>query len=74
MPEPVGIVGSRGVSDYGRQSAHELALRMARAGHLVVSGGALGTDAAAHWEAIQAMDEIGTPLWQDAPSPYSLED
>ena len=45
-PEPVGLVGSRGVSDYGRQSAHELALRMARAGHLVVSGGALGTMAA----------------------------
>ena len=27
-----------------------------------MSGGALGTDAAAHWGAIQAMDEIGTPL------------
>ena len=61
-PEPVGIVGSRGVSDYGRQSAHELALRMARAGHLVVSGGALGTDAAAHWGAVKAMDEMSAAL------------
>ena len=60
--EPVGVVGSRGVSEYGRQSAHELAKQAARAGHLIVSGGALGTDAAAHWGAIQAMDEIGTPL------------
>ena len=56
------VVGSRGVSEYGRQSAHELAKQAARAGHLIVSGGALGTDAAAHWGAIQAMDEIGTPL------------
>lgn len=61
-PEPVGIVGSRGVSDYGRQSAHELALRMARAGHLVISGGALGTDAAAHWGAVKAMDEMSAAL------------
>ena len=60
--EPVGVVGSRDVSGYGRQSAHELAKQAARAGHLIVSGGALGTDAAAHWGAIQAMDEIGTPL------------
>ena len=45
-----------------KQSAHELAKQAARAGHLIVSGGALGTDAAAHWGAIQAMDEIGTPL------------
>ena len=60
--EPVGIVGSRGVSDYGRQSAHELALHVARAGHLVVSGGALGADAAAHWGAVKAMDEIGAHL------------
>lgn len=59
---PVGIVGSRGVGDYGRQCAHELALHAARAGHLVVSGGALGADAAAHWGAIQAMDEMGAPL------------
>ena len=62
IAEPVGVVGSRGVSEYGRQSAHELAKQAARAGHLIVSGGALGTDAAAHWGAIQAMDEIGTPL------------
>ena len=55
-PEPIGVVGSRGVSEYGRQSAHELAKQAARTGHLIVSGGALGTDAAAHWGAIQAMD------------------
>ena len=35
---------------------------MVRAGHLVVSGGALGTDAAAHWGAVKAMDEMSAAL------------
>lgn len=61
-PNPVAIVGSRGVSDYGRQCARELARQCARSGHLIVSGGAMGADAAAHWGAIEAMDEIGAPL------------
>ncbi len=61
-PSPVAIVGSRGVSDYGRQCAYEIARQSARSGHLIVSGGAMGADAAAHWGAIAAMDEIGAPL------------
>ena len=73
IAEPVGVVGSRGVSEYGRQSAHELAKQAARAGHLIVSGGALGTDAAAHWGAIQPWTRSERPS-QDAPSRYSPED
>jgi DNA processing protein len=60
--KPVGIVGSRGVSDYGRRCAYELARQAARSGHVVVSGGALGTDAAAHWGALAAMDEVGAGI------------
>ena len=48
-PSPVAVVGSRGVTDYGRTVAREVALRAAADGHLIVSGGAMGADAAAHW-------------------------
>lgn len=56
-PHPVAIVGSRGCDDYGREVARELGRSAADAGHLVVSGGAMGTDAAAHWGAIEAMGQ-----------------
>lgn len=52
---PIAIVGSRGVDDYGRAVAHDIAEHVAAQGHLVVSGGAMGADAAAHWGAIDAM-------------------
>lgn len=55
---PVAVVGSRGGNDYGRQVAHEIAGRIAEAGHTVVSGGAMGADAAAHWGALSAMPSI----------------
>lgn len=44
----VAIVGSRAVSPYGKRVAGDLAARLAAAGFWVVSGMALGTDAAAH--------------------------
>lgn len=52
---PLAIVGSRAADDYGCTVAQELAAQAAAAGHLVVSGGAMGIDAAAHWGALSAI-------------------
>lgn len=51
---PLAVVGSRTCDEYGRSTAHQLARKAAGEGHLVVSGGAMGTDAAAHWGALAA--------------------
>lgn len=58
-PAPVAIVGSRGADDYGRAVARDAAYRMALQGHLVVSGGAMGVDAAAHRGALEAAEDGG---------------
>nr|WP_226805660.1 DNA-processing protein DprA [Bifidobacterium eulemuris] len=57
-PKPIGIVGSRDISDYGRYVAHTVAEQAAAAGHTVVSGGAMGVDAAAHWGALRAAEQL----------------
>ncbi len=44
----LSIVGSRKASDRAKKWAYELAFNAAREGRLVISGGALGIDAAAH--------------------------
>lgn len=51
---PLAVVGSRACDEYGRSIAHQIARQAASQGHLVVSGGAMGTDAAAHWGALAA--------------------
>lgn len=56
---PVSVVGSRGANDYGRNIARNIARDAASGGHTVISGGALGTDAAAHWGALDAMETYG---------------
>jgi len=50
----VGVVGSRRGSSYGEQVAGDLGYGCARSGVTVVSGLAVGIDAAAHWGAIDA--------------------
>lgn len=51
---PLAIVGSRSCTDYGRELAYKFAYDCASKGHSVISGGAYGIDAAAHWGALQA--------------------
>jgi DNA processing protein len=50
----VAIVGARATDEYGRHMTRLLARGLARAGVSVVSGGALGVDAAAHEGALKA--------------------
>lgn len=50
----VGVVGSRKGSSYGEQVSGDLGYGCARSGVTVVSGLAVGIDAAAHWGAIDA--------------------
>jgi DNA processing protein len=50
----VAIVGSRRTDEYGEDLARSIAAGLARAGVSVISGGALGVDAAAHRGALEA--------------------
>jgi DNA processing protein len=55
----VAMVGSRAATVYGTRIAADLACRLARGGVTVVSGVALGIDAAAHSGALQGGKTIG---------------
>ncbi|MAG44847.1 DNA-protecting protein DprA [bacterium] len=50
----IGIVGTRKMSSYGKQVAHDLSFDLARAGMTIVSGLAQGIDTIAHKSALKA--------------------
>ncbi len=50
----ISIVGTRHASDYGYKAANFFAYQLAKAGAVVVSGGALGIDSEAHSAALEA--------------------
>lgn len=47
------IVGPRNVSEYGKKAAFSLSLRLAKAGFVIISGGALGGDTCVHLGALK---------------------
>lgn len=66
----MALVGSRAASGQGMERARDLACELARQGALVVSGGALGIDAAAHRGALDAAALTLAVLGNGLDAPY----
>lgn len=70
-PFSVAIVGSRKSTKYGEENAYKIAYKLTELGFVVVSGLALGIDAAAHRGALDAggrtVGVLGTPITEIYP-------
>ncbi len=73
-PAAVAIVGTRTPTGYGREMAHRLAVGVAAAGVVVVSGLARGIDSAAHRGALEAGGRTIAVLGSGFERPYPTED
>ena len=58
----IGVVGTRAPSQQARHRAAEISERLVELGALLVSGLALGIDAAAHWAALRVPDSYQVAL------------
>ena len=66
----IAIVGSRDASEEECQAAHQFAVELSKAGAVIVSGGALGIDGAAHRGALDAEGETVCVLGCGLSYPY----
>jgi len=72
-PMPLGVVGTRGASYKSRKITNRLCVSLTGAGALIVSGGALGVDSAAHEGALAAEGKTVAVLGAGLDSPYLSE-
>jgi DNA processing protein len=72
-PMPLGVVGTRNVSYRSRKIANRLCVSLAGAGALIVSGGALGVDSAAHEGALAAGAKTVAVLGTGLDARYLME-
>ncbi len=66
----IAVVGARAASGSGLRKAHDLAAELAARGALVLSGGAIGIDAAAHAGALSANGKTVAVLAGGLDQPY----
>lgn len=66
----IGMVGTRSMSEYGRQSAYTIALELARCGAVVVSGMAAGIDGVSHRGALDGGGYTAAVLGCGIDRPY----
>lgn len=72
-PFCLGIVGTRKASEYGIKAARNISYSLAKSGAVIVSGGALGIDSAAHEAAIEADGKTVAFLGSGLGSDYLME-
>lgn len=70
---PISVVGTRSATRYGKEMAFEIARDMASKGTVVISGGALGVDSAAHEGALNAGGKTVAVLGCGINYPYLLK-
>lgn len=72
-PFPLAVVGTRRASAYGLRHTRSISRELAAAGMTIVSGMALGIDAASHWGALDAGGRTIAVLGGALDKPYPRE-